>query len=1079
MAQRSLARIAAGLALGIIVLSSRGACADERTEARAHFKKGMAAIAEGHYDVGIEELKRPTTSSRTPTSSTTSLAPTWTRATSKTRSPTTRSTSRATRRTATRSRRWSRTSRSAFASSRRCSSSRSRCRPRRRRPGARRVPGAGEPGAGGARAGRQARSRRGARPPGAPPAAAGAARRRRASGGVAQDRRGLRRDRRHRVADGAEPARRPELHVDHHRAGHPPLRHHEDPRAPPAPRRRRHHGDHRIADRGLDARLQPAPVEQGARPRRRPQRVHRPARRDALGDLPVGVEDIERIEVVRGPGSALYGADAFNGVINIITKPPGEGGSGVNVGYGDHNTTHGTVWANGRDGRLAYRLSAGYDYQPALEPRGPAGPRRRAHVTSATRTCPAAPCASTATVTRQFGKDVIAGVFGGYAEAQTEILGVGPDQRRHHHRRRRRSSPAYVNAKHFEVAELLDAHDRDERRSTPPTIGQSLLPGDLQHERGRRRGPVHRRVRDRPRASSTTCTSAPSTASSRSSGRTWPGRAREPRRRLRARRGEDRPAVRRRRRLPRRLRPVPVDASSSRRAARSSFTRARSRPSAASSPRRSGRRTSSRRTSASPCSSRSPARKLVQRPTNPPLMPARADLHDRARLPELGERLLHLRQRVLLQPRQQPHRGAPQPCPSRSATLANAQRRRGLRRVDGLVLALLGRLREPVPEVQRVRRRARRPHVPRRGSRRLRELHAHEGRRRTRPAAPPSSSSLLANDARTSANKINGGVQLRTKVGIDAEVDFHFVSPQNWAEQVSDVQKQQIVYQSFHLPAYELLNARLGYRFLRNQAEVSGVGLQPARRQAPRTSLRADHRPPADGLFLLQVLRPTACDPCARSPARARRHRRRVRLRPQRDRPSAERSRGRARRASSRHRRLQGPHPCSSNGHIVGAAIIYVFDRRNPPPPNGLATHAGELRGRDGRRALRGRAAKPGAEHVLPVAERHHRHDHDQRALRHIARGRRRVRRPVVLRLHRRLPAELLVPRSARARRHRRRRSSTRPTRSSRATRATRTTSRIFLPVDVGIPEALPDGAADGGIPNFTHSRPRASSPTT
>ncbi len=33
-----------------------------------------------------------------------------------------------------------------------------------------------------------------------------------------------------------------------------------------------------------------------------------------------------------------------------------------------------------------------------------------------------------------------------------------------------------------------------------------------------------------------------------------------------------------------------------------------------------------------------------------------------------------------------------------------------------------------------------------------------------------------------------------------------------------------------------------------------------------------------------------------------------------------------------------GPHPCSSNGHIVGAAIVYVFDRRNPPPPVGLAT---------------------------------------------------------------------------------------------------------------------------------------------
>ncbi|MCW8879659.1 MAG: TonB-dependent receptor [Kangiellaceae bacterium] len=32
------------------------------------------------------------------------------------------------------------------------------------------------------------------------------------------------------------------------------------------------------------------------------------------------VESIERVEVIRGPGSALYGADAFSGVINIITK---------------------------------------------------------------------------------------------------------------------------------------------------------------------------------------------------------------------------------------------------------------------------------------------------------------------------------------------------------------------------------------------------------------------------------------------------------------------------------------------------------------------------------------------------------------------------------------------------------------------------------------------------------------------------------------------------------------------------------------------------------------------------------------
>ena len=35
-----------------------------------------------------------------------------------------------------------------------------------------------------------------------------------------------------------------------------------------------------------------------------------------------------------------------------------------------------------------------------------------------------------------------------------------------------------------------------------------------------------------------------------------------------------------------------------------------------------------------------------------------------------------------------------------------------------------------------------------------------------------------------------------------------------------------------------------------------------------------------------------------------------------------------------------GPPPCSKAGHIVGNAVVLVFDRRNPPPPNGFATSA-------------------------------------------------------------------------------------------------------------------------------------------
>lgn len=38
------------------------------------------------------------------------------------------------------------------------------------------------------------------------------------------------------------------------------------------------------------------------------------------GDIPVPLEDVERIEILNGAGSALFGADAFGGTINVITR---------------------------------------------------------------------------------------------------------------------------------------------------------------------------------------------------------------------------------------------------------------------------------------------------------------------------------------------------------------------------------------------------------------------------------------------------------------------------------------------------------------------------------------------------------------------------------------------------------------------------------------------------------------------------------------------------------------------------------------------------------------------------------------
>jgi outer membrane receptor for ferrienterochelin and colicin len=43
----------------------------------------------------------------------------------------------------------------------------------------------------------------------------------------------------------------------------------------------------------------------------------------------IAVEDIERVEIIRGPMSALYGADATGGVVNVITKKPGSAEPGT------------------------------------------------------------------------------------------------------------------------------------------------------------------------------------------------------------------------------------------------------------------------------------------------------------------------------------------------------------------------------------------------------------------------------------------------------------------------------------------------------------------------------------------------------------------------------------------------------------------------------------------------------------------------------------------------------------------------------------------------------------------------------
>lgn len=71
------------------------------------------------------------------------------------------------------------------------------------------------------------------------------------------------------------------------------------------------------------------------------------------GGMPV--ESIARIEVIRGPGSALYGADAFAGVINIVTKGPEEiEKNSAGAGIGNFGTREIWLAAKGETGEMAY-----------------------------------------------------------------------------------------------------------------------------------------------------------------------------------------------------------------------------------------------------------------------------------------------------------------------------------------------------------------------------------------------------------------------------------------------------------------------------------------------------------------------------------------------------------------------------------------------------------------------------------------------------------------------------------------------------------------------------------------------------
>ena len=77
-------------------------------------------------------------------------------------------------------------------------------------------------------------------------------------------------------------------------------------------------------------------------------------------DIPVNLSDIERIEVISGPSSRVFGASAFAGAINIITKNSASNTITTDNYAGMHKLWKLEAGVNQAKGNFSQRLSAGY-----------------------------------------------------------------------------------------------------------------------------------------------------------------------------------------------------------------------------------------------------------------------------------------------------------------------------------------------------------------------------------------------------------------------------------------------------------------------------------------------------------------------------------------------------------------------------------------------------------------------------------------------------------------------------------------------------------------------------------------------
>lgn len=83
--------------------------------------------------------------------------------------------------------------------------------------------------------------------------------------------------------------------------------------------------------------------------------------------IPETPEDIEKVEVVKGPGSVLYGSHAFSGVINVVTKKPEDiNGVILSTGIGTFSKGRYNFTGGKRKGPWSYKFIGSWDQKNSI-----------------------------------------------------------------------------------------------------------------------------------------------------------------------------------------------------------------------------------------------------------------------------------------------------------------------------------------------------------------------------------------------------------------------------------------------------------------------------------------------------------------------------------------------------------------------------------------------------------------------------------------------------------------------------------------------------------------------------------------